>query len=155
MLLPFHVHVNATHSFLIYFQAIILHHAWRYESIYLFLQAKADINVGIHPPLATIVAWGKIANPLHPSETRGWELVTLVVVLFSITLITVIARLWARIKIHHNAGLDDVVIVAAMVCSSLRGTMSITNLKFDRSLLLYWLSLRHSVSRIIHFFYLC
>jgi hypothetical protein len=85
----------------------------------IFLRTKADVNLGIHPPLATIVAWGKIANPLHPSETRGWELVILVIILAILTTITVIARLWARFRIQHNAGIDDILIVAAMVCSSL------------------------------------
>jgi hypothetical protein len=85
----------------------------------LFLYIKSDSSLGIHPPLATIVAWGKIANPLHPSETRGWELVTLVIILFSLTLITVIARLWARVRVQQNAGIDDIIVVAAMVGSNL------------------------------------
>lgn len=99
-----------------YLEDILLYNAWRYESQSLHWITLIN-NLGIHPPLATLVAWSKISNPSHPSETRGWELVTLVVILFSTTLVTVIARLWARIKIQHNAGIDDIIVFAAMVSS--------------------------------------
>ncbi|TID24545.1 hypothetical protein E6O75_ATG02910 [Venturia nashicola] len=70
---------------------------------------------GVHPPIETVVAWSKIANPSNPSQTRGWELVVLVVILFSITIFTVVARLWARLKVQHNAGLDDIIVVVTMI----------------------------------------
>lgn len=63
--------------------------------------------------------WSKIANPSNPSETRGWELVSLVVILFATTVVTVLARLWARMKIQRNAGIDDIIIVATIVGSIL------------------------------------
>ncbi|QDS73569.1 hypothetical protein FKW77_001161 [Venturia effusa] len=87
---------------------------------------------GIHPPLATVVAWSKIANHLNPSETRGWGLVTLVVVLSLITLVTVVARIWARTKIQHNAGVDDVIIVATMASPIMNTTAKIKSNEYIR-----------------------
>jgi Na+/phosphate symporter len=68
---------------------------------------------GSHPPLSVILSW-PTPNYVDP-VTRGWGDVILCVVLYALALFTVVARLWARLIIKHNAGLDDVMIVIAMV----------------------------------------
>ncbi|KAF2417516.1 hypothetical protein EJ08DRAFT_80639 [Tothia fuscella] len=69
---------------------------------------------GLHPPKAVIVEWIKKSH--NPNkEVRGWELTILILVLSVITLITIGARLWARLIIRRNAGLDDAIIVAAWI----------------------------------------
>ncbi|KIW06340.1 hypothetical protein, variant [Verruconis gallopava] len=70
---------------------------------------------GINPPPEVLQQWAKIANPEHPSQTRGWGLVILCVVLFTFALAVVVARLWARLMIRRTAGIDDIVIVLAMI----------------------------------------
>jgi hypothetical protein len=70
---------------------------------------------GVHPPLSVIEEWAKISSPGHPSELRGWGLVIVVIVVYTIALLTVGARLWARLVLLRNQGLDDALIVAAMV----------------------------------------
>lgn len=59
--------------------------------------------------------WAKIANPEHPSQVRGWGLAILCIVLFSATFVVVVARLWARVRVKNTAGLDDILIMVAMV----------------------------------------
>jgi len=71
--------------------------------------------IGIHPPASVLEQWAKIANPSNPSDTRGWGLAILCILLFSLTFATVAARLWARVVVRNTAGIDDVVIVAAMI----------------------------------------
>jgi hypothetical protein len=84
--------------------------------IFLFFGNQvAEFFLGIHPPLPVLQKWSQIGNPLHPAETRNWGLVVLVIILFSITLVTVTARLWARIFVQRNLGWDDGVIIASMV----------------------------------------
>jgi hypothetical protein len=70
---------------------------------------------GIHPPLAVLEEWAKIGNPLHPTETRGWGLAILCIVLYTLATVVVLARLWARFKVRQTSGLDDALIVLAMV----------------------------------------
>jgi hypothetical protein len=70
---------------------------------------------GIHPPLEVILSWPK-PNVVDPVR-RDWMLPILTIVIFFVTLAVVTARLWARLVIHHNAGIDDALIVLAMVCS--------------------------------------
>jgi hypothetical protein len=62
-----------------------------------------------------LAEWAKIANPEHPSETRGWGLAALSIVLFTLAFMTVCARLWARFLVRHTAGIDDVLIVLATI----------------------------------------
>jgi hypothetical protein len=71
---------------------------------------------GIHPPAAVFLAWPK-PNYINP-ELRDWSLGAAIVILLSLTVTIVCARLWARIIIQRNAGIDDTIIVIAMVCNS-------------------------------------
>jgi hypothetical protein len=73
-----------------------------------------NTGAGIHPPVSVLSEWTKISDPSNPSQTRGWGLAVLCIVLFALTLATVVARLWARFMVRHTAGIDDAVIVAAM-----------------------------------------
>lgn len=62
----------------------------------------------------------------HNPMRRGWGLVALCIALFVLALGIVIARLYARIRIQRNYGLDDTLIIAAivrllLVTSSVRG----------------------------------
>ncbi|KAF1816740.1 hypothetical protein P152DRAFT_135994 [Eremomyces bilateralis CBS 781.70] len=68
---------------------------------------------GVHPPISVAKSWPQ-PNYINP-ETRGWGLVILVVVLYFVTFLIFTARLWARLKIAKNAGLDDALISVAMV----------------------------------------
>jgi hypothetical protein len=67
---------------------------------------------GIRPPLEVILSWP--ARSEHP-ERHGWGLTITTIILFCITLAVVVARLWARMVLQRNAGLDDVFIVGSMV----------------------------------------
>jgi len=49
--------------------------------------------------------------------TRGPALVDLAIVLYAIAFITVLARLWARLVVKFNVGLDDILVVVAMACA--------------------------------------
>jgi hypothetical protein len=66
--------------------------------------------------MAVLQEWSQIGDPIKPAETRNWGLVVLVIVLLSLTLATVVARLWARILLQRNFGWDDGVIIVGMVC---------------------------------------
>lgn len=68
---------------------------------------------GIHPTLEVIASWPR-PNYVNP-ERKGWGLVITTIVLFTLALFTVLARLWARFVLLRNPGLDDLVIVLAMV----------------------------------------
>lgn len=68
---------------------------------------------GIHPPLAVIATWP--APSLDPIQ-RGWNIPIVLIIFTSITFLVVVARLWARLVVQKNPGLDDIVIVLAMVC---------------------------------------
>ena len=67
---------------------------------------------GTHPPLSVIGSW---PNHSPNFERRGWGIPIVVMVLFSISIAVVSARLWARLVIQRNSGIDDLFIVAAMV----------------------------------------
>jgi hypothetical protein len=65
------------------------------------------------PPLDVILSWPK-PNYVDP-ETRGDALLVVNVLFLAICFIAVAARLWARLRILHSAGLDDLLITIAMV----------------------------------------
>ena len=85
------------------------------EMLHICVEKSADARPGIHPPTSVLAQWAQISNPSNPSETRGWGLTILCIILFTLTFATVTARLWARIIVRNTAGLDDAVIVAAML----------------------------------------
>lgn len=69
---------------------------------------------GIHPSWRVIQSWPK-PNYTSPA-TRGWELSILCIVLGIAATSVVLLRLHARFQVQKNAGLDDILVIAAMVC---------------------------------------
>ena len=69
---------------------------------------------GIHPPLEVIETWPK-PNYAHP-ETKGWGLIIVSIVLGALSVVVVTLRMWCRLVISHNQGIDDYILLAAMVC---------------------------------------
>lgn len=74
---------------------------------------------GLHPPLELVLAWQTDAFP-HGIR-RGPTLAVVVAVMFFLTLFIVCGRLYARVIVQRNAGLDDLLIALAMVRLALRG----------------------------------
>ena len=72
---------------------------------------------GLHPPPEVIETWPK-PNYVNP-PTRGYGLVILCSVLGSLSLTTVSLRLWTRARITRNFGIDDFIMLIAMVLQSL------------------------------------
>jgi hypothetical protein len=68
---------------------------------------------GTHPPLTVILSW---PNPNYVNPPRhGWGLTIGIVVISALAVLTVCARMWARLRLQKNGGIDDVFIVAALV----------------------------------------
>ncbi|GME42048.1 hypothetical protein GTA08_BOTSDO06142 [Neofusicoccum parvum] len=68
---------------------------------------------GLHPPLELVLAWQTDAFP-HGIR-RGPTLAVVVAVMFFLTLFIVCGRLYARVIVQRNAGLDDLLIALAMI----------------------------------------
>lgn len=68
---------------------------------------------GLHPPADVIASWPK-PNFVDP-ELRGDGLLVGSVLLVTIAFLVVCMRLWSRFIVMHQGGLDDVLIVVAMV----------------------------------------
>ena len=68
---------------------------------------------GIIVPLSVIASWPSpnYVDPVH----HGWGLLTATVLITALSLFVVCARLWARAVLLRNAGIDDWMIVAAIV----------------------------------------
>jgi len=67
---------------------------------------------GLTPPLSVIQSWpAPSPNPIH----RDWTMPVIVLCLSTISITVVIARLWARLVIKKNEGLDNLFIVLAVV----------------------------------------
>ena len=73
---------------------------------------------GIHPPLEVMATW-PTPNYRH-AVTRPQTMPILACVLGPITICLLLARLWVRICMQKNAGMDDWLMVAALVCLLLR-----------------------------------
>lgn len=69
------------------------------------------------PPPEVMLAW-PLPNYAHP-DTRGPGVLIVACVLGPVMVLTVAARLWARAVVQRNAGVDDWLMVVAMVCSHL------------------------------------
>jgi hypothetical protein len=69
---------------------------------------------GVHPPQAVIDSWPK---PSSNPKLIGYEIIISMTILYVFTLGVVSARLWARVVTKRDVGLDDALIVAAMVSS--------------------------------------
>lgn len=68
---------------------------------------------GIHPPLSVIATW-PTPNYVNP-QRRDWGVVIMCAILWGAAMVILMMRLWARLVLQHNAGLDDLFIVLAMV----------------------------------------
>ena len=68
---------------------------------------------GLHPPPSVLLSWPS-PNLVNP-DTRGWGGSIVIIVVLAITTIVYIARIWARLAIGKNFGLDDTLITIAMV----------------------------------------
>ena len=69
---------------------------------------------GLTPPLSVIGNW-PTPNYVNPVK-RGLEVPILICIFQFISLAVVLARLWTRFTIQRAAGLDDYLIIAAIVC---------------------------------------
>ncbi|KAL5410926.1 hypothetical protein PMIN06_002491 [Paraphaeosphaeria minitans] len=68
---------------------------------------------GIHPPLSVILQWPK---PNYISPVTRPNVATIVACVFGpLTTLLLFARLWVRIRVQRNAGLDDWLMIAAIV----------------------------------------
>jgi hypothetical protein len=68
---------------------------------------------GLHPPSSVIATWPR-PNYVDP-ETRGWTGAIILIVFSAITTATFAARMWARLLVSKNAGLDDLLMSIAMI----------------------------------------
>jgi hypothetical protein len=68
---------------------------------------------GLNPPPETILSW-PVANHVNPEE-RGWAGPVVLLVLMGITFFVYVARMWARLVLSKNPGLDDILISLAML----------------------------------------
>ena len=72
---------------------------------------------GIHPPPEVIASWPK-PNYAHP-ETRGPTVIIVEAVLAGVAIVVVTMRLWSRLAITHNFGIDDWMLLASLVRQTL------------------------------------
>lgn len=68
---------------------------------------------GLYPPLSIHQTWP--APNYNDPVTQGTALIDITIALYAVTLVTVLARLWARVVTTYDVGLDDVLVVFAMV----------------------------------------
>lgn len=68
---------------------------------------------GLHPPVSVLVSW-PAPNHVNP-ETRGPGASYALIVLLALTFIVYTARMWARLIVARNAGLDDSLMSIAMI----------------------------------------
>jgi hypothetical protein len=67
---------------------------------------------GLNPPPDVIASWPKPS--LHP-EVVGWGTAIGLIILYVIALVVVAGRLYARIYVQKNAGIDDALITLSLV----------------------------------------
>jgi hypothetical protein len=68
---------------------------------------------GLTPPYDVVLSW-PTPNYENP-ESRGWAAPIILIIVAVITTMVFIARMWARVVISKNAGLDDWLMTAAMI----------------------------------------
>jgi hypothetical protein len=71
---------------------------------------------GVHPPLDVILSW-PTSNYVNP-DTEGPGLIIICIVFGSVTTVLITLRLWARIFIIRQPGLDDLFVVLGYVRQS-------------------------------------
>ncbi|ORY16421.1 hypothetical protein BCR34DRAFT_106096 [Clohesyomyces aquaticus] len=79
--------------------------------------ARADALIpragGLFPPPSVLVGW-PAPNYQNP-EDRGWAGSIVMILVLAITCATFLARIWARMSVSKNPGLDDLLMSIAMV----------------------------------------
>lgn len=68
---------------------------------------------GIQPPLEQMLKW-PVPNYIDPSTRSKYVLIT-ACVLGPINTALLLARLWVRVRMQRNAGLDDWLMLASLV----------------------------------------
>lgn len=68
---------------------------------------------GFHPPVSVVLTW-PLPNYDDPVG-KGHQLLVVTIIFGVLAVIFVSARLWSRIKVQKNAGLDDLFITLALV----------------------------------------
>lgn len=68
---------------------------------------------GLHPPSEVLLSWPR-PNFVDP-EDRGWSSSIVLLIFLGITFLVYVARMWARLGLGKNAGLDDTLMSVAML----------------------------------------
>ena len=68
---------------------------------------------GLHPPPEVLLSWPK-PNYVDPEE-RGWGTPIVLMVFLGISFLVFCARMWARLAISKNTGLDDILVSIAIL----------------------------------------
>lgn len=68
---------------------------------------------GLNPPSSVIKTWPRPNH--HDPESRGWGGASVLIVFAALTTMVFGARIWARMFVSKNAGLDDLIMSIAMV----------------------------------------
>jgi hypothetical protein len=81
----------------------------------LFARAEALVqrDGGVHPPPEVLLSW-PVPNYVNP-EDRGWDSSIILMVVLGITFVIYTVRMWARLVVAKNAGLDDILMSVAML----------------------------------------
>jgi|SRR6266480_2195336 len=89
---------------------------------------------GLYPPLSISQSWP--TPNYQDAVTQGTALIDLAIALYAIAFVTVVARLWARVVVTYDVGLDDVLVVVAMARAGYRSSAGFLKLilldSFDR-----------------------
>lgn len=79
--------------------------------------SKADIlfarDGGLHPPSEVMKNW-PAPNYVNP-EARGWGAPIALLIVLGITFLVYVARMWARLVVAKNAGVDDLLMSISMI----------------------------------------
>lgn len=68
---------------------------------------------GVNPPSDVILSW-PAPNYINP-ETHDWTGTNVVIVFLVLAILVYAARIWARLAMAKNAGLDDLVMTIAII----------------------------------------
>lgn len=81
------------------------------------LRAHADAlfarDGGLDPPSSVILSW-PAPNYVNP-EAHDWTGTVVVIIFLVLTFAVFVARIWARLRLAKNAGLDDLLMSVAMI----------------------------------------
>ena len=83
---------------------------------------------GLYPPLSISQSW-PTPNYNDP-VTQGTALIDIAIALYAIAFVTVLARLWGRLVVTYDVGLDDVLVVVAMVRAGYQSSAEVNSLRF-------------------------